>query len=124
MMEDFPLTAKAFPFEPQDLPEALQSPVKRVSVGFMLALTVANSVLYMCYISIGGLLLPLQNQHYRSSSQSCQPGHCGLYFCIAGPDRQSACGRVKRSHNVTLWAQTPVALRRSDCQSAGSGDYA
>jgi MFS family permease len=60
MMEDFSLTAEAFPSEPQDLPEALQSPIKRVSVGFMLALTVANSVLYMCYIGIGGLLLPLQ----------------------------------------------------------------
>ena len=57
-MEDLVLS---FPHEsPLDLPEALQTPTKKVSLGFMLALTVASAVLYMCYIGIGGLMLPLQ----------------------------------------------------------------
>jgi MFS family permease len=48
------------PPESQALPEALQPPTRKVSVGFLLALTVASAVLYLCYIGIGGLLLPMQ----------------------------------------------------------------
>lgn len=61
MMEDFtlssPLTTAA---ETSFLPEALQTPTRPVRLGFMLALTLAQSVLFMCYVGIGGLLLPLQ----------------------------------------------------------------
>jgi MFS family permease len=60
MMEDLALPSAVPSPEPDTLPEALQTPTRSVSVGFMLALTLANAVLYMCYVGIGGLLLPLQ----------------------------------------------------------------
>jgi len=42
------------------LPEALQPPTKRVSTGFSVWLAAANAVLYICWVGIGTLLLPLQ----------------------------------------------------------------
>jgi MFS family permease len=59
-MEDLTVSYEDLFPKPSALPEALQTPTRPVSLGFMLALTLANSVLYMCYIGIGGLLLPLQ----------------------------------------------------------------
>lgn len=46
--------------EPSTLPEALQTPTRPVSLGFMIMLALANTVLFMCYAGIGGLLLPMQ----------------------------------------------------------------
>ena len=43
-----------------DLPEALQSPTKAVGIGFTGALALANATLYLCWIGIGNLLLPVQ----------------------------------------------------------------
>ena len=59
-MEDLALASSiAFPDSPR-LPEALQPPLQPVSVGFMIALALANAALYLCYFGIGVLLLPLQ----------------------------------------------------------------
>jgi MFS family permease len=43
-----------------DLPEALQPPTKPVSSGFSTRLAAANFVLYICWVGVGSLLLPLQ----------------------------------------------------------------
>lgn len=59
-MEEFSLPADTLLPALTAIPEALQVPTKRVSTGFLLALTLANSLLFMCYIGIGGPLLPLQ----------------------------------------------------------------
>ena len=59
-MEEFSLPADTLSPALTDIPEALQVPTKRVSTSFLLALTLANSLLFMCYVGIGGLLLPLQ----------------------------------------------------------------
>src|SRR5260221_13185679 len=60
IMEEFaPSSAVPSP-EPDTLPEALQTPTRSVSIGFILALALANVVLFMCFVRIGGLLLPLQ----------------------------------------------------------------
>lgn len=59
-MEEISLPAASLSPEASDLPEALQIPTRKVSMGFMLALALANVALFLCYGSIGGLLLPLQ----------------------------------------------------------------
>ncbi len=59
-MEEFALSSAVPSPEPDTLPEALQTPTRSVSIGFILALALANVVLFMCYVGIGGLLLPLQ----------------------------------------------------------------
>jgi len=46
--------------EPVDLPDALQAPTQRVSMGFSLALAAANGVLFFCWAGIIAILLPLQ----------------------------------------------------------------
>lgn len=59
-MEELSLPAESISSEVSDLPEALRIPTRKVSMGFMLALALANIALFLCYGSIGGLLLPLQ----------------------------------------------------------------
>jgi hypothetical protein len=59
-MEEFALSSAVPSPEPDTLPEALQIPTRSVSIGFILALALANVVFFMCYVGIGGLLLPLQ----------------------------------------------------------------
>jgi MFS family permease len=42
------------------VPEALQAPTEPVSISFSLLLAAARAVLFLCLVSVGGLLLPLQ----------------------------------------------------------------
>ncbi|HEU5230742.1 MAG TPA: MFS transporter, partial [Ktedonobacteraceae bacterium] len=43
-----------------EIPEALQTPIRPVGYGFMIALTLAGMSLYILYAGIGALLLPYQ----------------------------------------------------------------
>lgn len=43
-----------------EIPEALQEPTQPASLGFMLAIGAVQLALFVCYIGIGALLLPLQ----------------------------------------------------------------
>jgi MFS family permease len=51
------------------LPEALQPPTKPVSAGFSILLSAANAVLYICWIGVGALLLPLQVEHMDKANK-------------------------------------------------------
>lgn len=59
-MEEMSLPAASLSPEASELPEALQIPTRKVSMGFISALSLAYIALFLCYGSIGGLLLPLQ----------------------------------------------------------------
>lgn len=59
-MEEMSFTAESFSPEASELPEALQVPTRKVGMGFLLALSLVSTVLFMCYVGIGSLLLPLQ----------------------------------------------------------------
>lgn len=59
-MEDLFLSSPPPSSVPPEVPEALQVPTKPVSTSFSLLLTAARAVFFLCSISIGGLLLPLQ----------------------------------------------------------------
>src|SRR5438128_1027608 len=43
-----------------DVPEALQVPTKAVTPGFQLALSLANTVIWLSILPIGTILLPIQ----------------------------------------------------------------
>ncbi|HLZ55471.1 MAG TPA: MFS transporter [Ktedonosporobacter sp.] len=59
-MEDLTLSSPAPSLVSPDLPEALRPPTTPVRLSFSILLTAANSVLFLCYAGVGGLLLPLQ----------------------------------------------------------------
>lgn len=59
-MEDFTLFAQNIEGETRDIPEALRTPTKPVSLIFMTSLTAAGMSLYILYTGIGALLLPYQ----------------------------------------------------------------
>ncbi len=59
-MEDSTLAAGVAAGASPTLPEALQPPTQPVRIGFMLGLALANAALYLCFVGIGALLLPLQ----------------------------------------------------------------
>ena len=52
------------------LPEALQPPTKHVSTGFSIRLAAANSVLYICWVGIGSILLPSQVQQMNQANKA------------------------------------------------------
>ncbi len=56
-MSEFTLSSSG---SPSELSEALQTPTQPVSPGFVALLTCGNVVLFICYIGIASLLLPLQ----------------------------------------------------------------
>lgn len=58
-MEDLTLSSPLPLSESPELPEALQTPTRSVSIGFLLALGAANAVLYICWLG-GSLMLTLQ----------------------------------------------------------------
>ncbi len=47
-------------FPLSEVPEALQTPTQPVSTSFSLLLSTAKAVLFLCFIGVGGFLLPLQ----------------------------------------------------------------
>lgn len=59
-MEEFPVSAEHLEEPVLDIPEAIQTPTKPVSLLFMVALTAAGTSLYILYTGIGALLLPFQ----------------------------------------------------------------
>ncbi|GCE46019.1 Na+/melibiose symporter-like transporter [Thermosporothrix hazakensis] len=59
-MENVAFPTKAASIHPNGQPEALAIPTKRVSIGFLIALTLAQMSLFLCYGGIGSILLPMQ----------------------------------------------------------------
>ncbi len=59
-MEEFPVSAEHLEEPVLDIPEAVRTPTKPVSLLFMVALTAAGTSLYILYTGIGALLLPFQ----------------------------------------------------------------